>query len=84
MASWMSYFGGRKDPKQTARDAIVGLREQLMMIEKKEEHLNREIEACSSRAKANATTNKRGAYYIYPHRSYLCLSVPLCGTDTQC
>jgi len=36
MASFMSYFGGRRDPKQSARDAIVTLRQQLQMIEKKE------------------------------------------------
>jgi len=62
MASFMSYFtGGRKDPKQTARDAIVGLREQLMMIEKKEEHLLKKIEEETKKARANAVSNKAGA-----------------------
>ncbi|CAA7259716.1 unnamed protein product [Cyclocybe aegerita] len=59
MASFMSYFGaGRKDPKQTARDAIVGLRQQLQMIEKKEEYLQKKIEEETKKAKANAVTNK--------------------------
>ncbi|KAF8484847.1 vacuolar-sorting protein SNF7 [Russula ochroleuca] len=61
MASFMSYFTGRRDPKQTARDAIVSLREQLMMIEKKEEHLQRQIAQDLATAKANAVSNKSAA-----------------------
>ncbi len=60
MASFMSYFTGRRDPKQSARDAIVSLREQLMMIEKKEEHLQRQITQDLATAKANAVSNKAG------------------------
>jgi len=60
MASFMSYFTGRRDAKQTARDAIVLLREQLMMIEKKEEHLQRQIAQDLATAKANAVSNKNG------------------------
>jgi len=61
MASFMSYFGaGRKDPKQTARDAIVGLRQQLQMIEKKEEYLQKKIEEETKKARANAVSNKAG------------------------
>ena len=62
MASFMSYFTGRRDPKQTARDAIVSLREQLMMIEKKEEHLQRQIAQDLATAKANAVSNKNGKH----------------------
>lgn len=61
MASFMSYFTGRRDPKQTARNAIVELREQLMMIEKKEEHLHRQIAQDLATAKANAVSNKNVA-----------------------
>ena len=66
MASFMSYFGaGRKDPKQTARDAIVGLRQQLQMIEKKEEYLQKKIEEETKKARANAVSNKAGAPFVY-------------------
>jgi len=61
MASYMSWFGGRKDPKQSARDAIVTLRQQLQMIEKKEEYLQKKIEDELKKAKANAITNKAAA-----------------------
>lgn len=63
MASFMSYFGaGRKDPKETARDAIVGLRQQLQMIEKKEEYLQKKIDEEVKKAKANVVSNKAGEF----------------------
>ena len=54
----MSYFGGRKDPKQSTREAIVTLRGQLQMLEKKEEHLQKKIEDELQKARANAVSNK--------------------------
>ncbi|KAJ7095328.1 vacuolar-sorting protein SNF7 [Mycena belliarum] len=57
MAGIMSYFG-RRDTKQSAREAIVGLRQQLQMIEKKEDHLQKKIEQELKIAKANAVSNK--------------------------
>ncbi|KAJ7667970.1 vacuolar-sorting protein SNF7 [Mycena polygramma] len=57
MAGIMSYFG-RRDTKQSAREAIVGLRQQLQMIEKKEEHLQKKIDQELKIAKANAVSNK--------------------------
>lgn len=59
MSGWMSYFTGRRDNRQGARDAIVGLRQQLLMLDKKEEHLQKKIDEEVKKAKANATTNKR-------------------------
>lgn len=61
MAGIMSYFGGRRDSKQSSRDAIVTLRQQLQMIEKKEEHLQRKVDEETKKARANAVTNKAGA-----------------------
>ena len=66
MASFMSYFGARRDPKQSAREAIVGLRQQLQMLEKKEEYLQKKIDEELQKAKANAVTNKAGAYTLVP------------------
>ncbi|KAF9500148.1 hypothetical protein BDN71DRAFT_1440710 [Pleurotus eryngii] len=60
MLGFMSYFGGRRDPKQSARDAIVTLRQQLQMIEKKEEYLQKKIDTELKAARANAVTNKAG------------------------
>lgn len=60
METFMSYFGGRKDPKQSTREAIVTLRQQLQMLEKKEEHLQKRIDDELKKAKSNAVTNKNG------------------------
>lgn len=61
MAGFMGLFGGRRDPKTSSRDAIVTLRQQLQMIEKKGEHLQKKIDEETKTAKANAVTNKPGA-----------------------
>ena len=60
MSSWTSWLVGKRDNTGAARDAIVGLRSQLLMLEKKEEHLNKKINDEMKKAKANVTTNKRG------------------------
>ncbi|KAJ3528678.1 hypothetical protein NM688_g7963 [Phlebia brevispora] len=59
MASFMSYFSGRRDPKQSSRDAIVTLRQQLQMIDKKQEHLNKQRDEQTNIARKNATTNRQ-------------------------
>lgn len=60
MSGWMSYFGGRKDPKATTREAIVTLRQQLQMLEKKEDYLMKKIDEELKKAKTNAISNKPG------------------------
>jgi len=60
-SGWLNLFGGRKDPKSTARDAIVNLRQQLGMLEKKEEYLQKKIDEEMKKARANAVTNKTAA-----------------------
>ncbi|CEL54571.1 Vacuolar-sorting protein SNF7 OS=Cryptococcus neoformans var, neoformans serotype D (strain JEC21 / ATCC MYA-565) GN=SNF7 PE=3 SV=1 [Rhizoctonia solani AG-1 IB] len=58
MSGWMSYFTGKKDSRQTARDAIVNTRQHLAVLDKKEENLQRKIEEELKKAKANAVNNK--------------------------
>jgi hypothetical protein len=65
--SWISYLTGtRNTSRDSTREAIVNLREHLLMLEKKEDHLNKKIEDELKKAKANATTNKRGKSTILP------------------
>jgi len=61
MSGFMSYFGGRRDPKQSTREAIVTLRQQLQMLEKKEDHLQKKIDDELKQAKTNAVGNKKVA-----------------------
>lgn len=60
MSGWLGYFTGQRDTKTTTRQAIVGIREQLAMLDKKEEHLEKKIEEETRKAKANAISNKNG------------------------
>jgi hypothetical protein len=66
MSGLMGYFGGRRDSKQSAREAIVNLRQQLQMLEKKEDHLQKKIDEEVKKAKANAVTNKAGTSVVSP------------------
>ncbi|POW04725.1 hypothetical protein PSTT_10171 [Puccinia striiformis] len=65
MSSWASWLLGRGassgNQRDKARETIVELRQHLIMLEKKEDHLNKKIEDELRKAKANATTNKRAA-----------------------
>ncbi|KAM0749871.1 Snf7-domain-containing protein [Meredithblackwellia eburnea MCA 4105] len=63
MSGWLSYLTGSGGGKgrDSTREAIVNLREHLLMLDKKEEHLTKKIEDEHRKAKANATTNKRVA-----------------------
>ena len=64
----MSYLTGRSGgsgssgSKDSTREAIVNLREHLLMLDKKEEHLTKKIEEELRKAKGNATTNPRGRF----------------------
>ncbi|KAL4399407.1 ESCRT-III subunit protein Snf7 [Malassezia pachydermatis] len=61
MSGWLSWVSGKRENKTAARDAIIGLREQLHLITKKEEHLQAKIDDELRKAKENVTTNKRAA-----------------------
>lgn len=65
MSGWLSYItgSGSKDTSASAgkaRNAIIELRQQLLMIDKQEEHMMKKIDDETQKAKLNATTNKRG------------------------
>lgn len=67
MSGWFSYFTGRgASAKDSTREAIVNLREHLLMLDKKEEFLGKKIDDEVRKARANATTNPRGASALPP------------------
>ncbi|ORX33705.1 putative late endosome to vacuole transport-related protein [Kockovaella imperatae] len=59
MSSWMGFWGSRKNSREATKDAIVGLRQQVLMLEKREEFLQKKIDEELKKARANATSNKR-------------------------
>ncbi|KAJ3559395.1 hypothetical protein NP233_g11271 [Leucocoprinus birnbaumii] len=58
LASFMSYFGWPNDPRGAAREAIAQVRQQLQLLEKKEEHLQKKIDEEMNEAKSNIVSNK--------------------------
>jgi uncharacterized protein YlxW (UPF0749 family) len=61
---WSTLFGGgqaaNKKKQEQAKNSIVKLREQVNMLEKKEAHLQKQIDDLTATAKRNVTTNKKG------------------------
>jgi len=74
---WGTLFGGgaaaNKKKQDAAKNSIVKLREQVNMLEKKEAHLQKQIDDLTATAKRNVTTNKKGK-----PPAYFPLSSPLC------
>lgn len=66
MSGWMTYFTGTRDTKKPAREAIITLRTNLQVLEKKEEYLQKKIEEELKKAKANAVSNKSSAFPVHP------------------
>ncbi|KAE8244862.1 hypothetical protein A4X13_0g6200 [Tilletia indica] len=61
MSGWSSWLTGKRETKHAPREAIVGLRSQLIMLEKQEDHLTKKIEDETRKAKAAISTNKQAA-----------------------
>ena len=66
---WSTLFGGgsavNKKKQDEAKNAIVKLREQVNMLEKKEAHLQKQIDDLTATAKRNVTSNKKGAHTLF-------------------
>lgn len=63
-----SWFGGQSTQKRrdVPKEAILNLREQLDMLQKREKHLEDQIREQETIAKKNVTTNKNGSYPTLP------------------
>ncbi|KAJ2704209.1 ESCRT-III subunit protein snf7 [Coemansia sp. IMI 203386] len=55
------FFGGSKATKATPKEAVVSLRENIAMLEKREAHLQSKMDNEEQVARANVTKNKRVA-----------------------
>ena len=65
-----------KKKQDTAKNSIVKLREQVNMLEKKEAHLQKQIDDLTATAKRNAGTNKKGTL---PHLPVFAFNVDMCS-----
>lgn len=63
-----SFFGGAsaQKKKDIPKNAILSLREQLEMLQKRERHLQNQMDEQDAIARKNVTTNKNGEYSLSP------------------
>ena len=64
MSGWMSYFTGTRDTKKPAREAIIKLRQNLQLLEKKGDHLQKQIDEQHNIARTNAVGNQDGMWLM--------------------
>lgn len=60
MSSWTSWFTGTRDTKKPAREAIIRLRQNLQLLDRKEQHLQTQIDEQHNKARTNAVSNPEG------------------------
>jgi len=88
MNMWGTLFGGgaaaNKKKQDAAKNSIIKLREQVNMLEKKEAHLQKQIDDLTATAKRNVTTNKKGKQTAPSPLSPLPRLVGAARGDTSC
>ena len=62
MAGWIPNVFGKRDARQSATEAIISLREQLAVLDKKEEHLEKRVEEEHAKAKSLVAAKKTGRF----------------------
>ena len=62
MSGVWGWFGGQsaQKAKDTPKNAILGLRQQLEMLQKRERHLQTQMDEQDAIARKNVSTNKNG------------------------
>ena len=68
MSMWGSWFGGSSTQKRkdAPKKAILDLRQQLDMLQKREKHLENQMAEQEKIAKANISSNKTGLFDSHP------------------
>lgn len=65
MSGFWGWFGGNaQSRKDTPKNAILGLRSQLEMLQKRERHLQNQMDEQDAIARKNVSTNKNGGYFL--------------------
>ena len=64
MSGVWGWFGGQSSQKRkdTPKNAILGLRSQLEMLQKRERHLQNQMDEQDAIARKNVTSNKNGMF----------------------
>lgn len=71
MSGVWGWFGGQSAQKRkdTPKNAILGLRSQLEMLQKRERHLQNQMDEQDAIARKNVSTNKNGTLR-FPNSNY--------------
>lgn len=71
MSGVWGWFGGgaAQKKKDSPKNAIVGLRAQLDMLQKREKHLMTQMDEQDAIARKNVNTNKNGKYLLLHYTS---------------
>ena len=82
MSGVWGWFGGQsaQSRKDTPKNAILGLRSQLEMLQKRERHLQNQMDEQDAIARKNVSTNKNGAWrraFRFQSHPYVSLLKPL-------
>lgn len=64
MSTWLPALFGKRDSAKSATEAIVTLRKQLAILEKKDDHLQNKIEIEHKKAKELLAANKKSAHFF--------------------
>lgn len=73
MSGWGSWFGGARASNRNApRDAILQLRSQLEMLNKREKHLQSQVDEQDGLARKHVSSNKTGTSTIYSSEESVC------------
>lgn len=70
MSGVWGWFGGQgsgKRKENTPKEAILGLRSQLTLLQKREGHLQHQIDEQDAIARKNVSTNKNGTGFSSLH-----------------
>ena len=66
MSGWgLGWFGGGQAKKEAPKKAILQLRGQLEMLNKREKHLQNQMEEQDTLARKFVSTNKAGTIYVW-------------------
>ncbi len=74
MWGWFGGSGAQKR-RDAPKDAILGLRQQLDMLQKRERHLENQMAEQDALARKNVTVNKTGRSHDLSRRMERCTSI---------
>jgi hypothetical protein len=70
MSGWgLGWFGGGQTKKEAPKKAILQLRGQLEMLNKREKHLQNQMDEQDALARKHVSTNKQGSFGSHPVES---------------